>query len=64
MKTLGLMMIAIGAASFAWPALKPGTQLVILTPFGDKATIVGGVIGVVGLLVLLIGVVKGKPKKK
>ena len=63
MKSIGGIMVVIGIASFAFPRLI-GRELMILQPFGEYKMIAGGVIGVVGLLLLLIGFVRGKKAEK
>jgi hypothetical protein len=65
MKSIGAIMILVGAATFVYPALKPGSQVWFLAPLGDNAKVAGAIIGAVGILVLAIGFLVGrKPRKE
>ena len=64
MKSIGMIMILVGAASFAYPALKAGSQVWFLAPLGENAKLAGAVIAAVGILVLAIGLARGRKKKE
>jgi hypothetical protein len=61
-KALGVVLLLAGGALFALPLLD--IKVEFLDPIKEHQQVVGGVAGVLGLVFVLIGFVRGKKKEE